>query len=1372
MRDFLYKRKIRRITAVCMTLMMGLGLLCTSSINRNTKAAEEIVYYDPLSEKADKLESCSEYTEITSDMTSFTDGWYVLKSDVSMTKDTTVNKQISGDVNIILSDGATWSNGVDSILEVTSGTVTFYGQANQTGALNIEHATNGRGALKLSGGNCTINGGSFKMYGDWNGTAAVSGSGYFVLNYGNVDLEGTNSNALSAKTVVNGGTLTLLNGSAAGAATVSAGFEYNGGKVIAQALEDKTYYAFNNVPTLAGGALVKAGTNASDAETINASERGTYFTTSKYISIEECINHNATNGITCDYCGDSKVANANISLLSPMAGFDLPSEVDIEAVGFISEKSNITWKDSSNTVKTKAEANETYTASFDIKMENNYYADSDFAVTVNDKAATISEIEGGYRVTYTFAAVEKYDVDISFDTYETSYEYGTTGITITAKPSIAGDTLTAVQKTEILKDLEINYSVPAGSIIDIDNATGEVTIKNVGTVQITAGITETELFNSNSVNTENITIVAKDMSDADITITGGATKPYTGFAWNPVITIKDGDYVLVENTDYTVVKPTDMTYTGEKEIEVTYKGVYTGSNTVTAEITANYNVKVLPQDSGIGMTISDSDGAANQSGITAAMETVIYNADEDHYFPEDYADSVTYKLLKGTNVETSNSTTSGIKVERVSASQIKISGTPKYNVNVSIPAPTEKYEWALEFGTNNYTYGDTDKTFSVSVEEADGAAYRETPEITYASSDTSVAEVDENTGKIIIKKAGSFSVTVTVGAGDMHFEKSVTSDEITINVLDISETAVVEITDGAIHPYSDLAWKPVISVVNNGVVLKENTDYMVTYPDSMISVGEKLIAIQFKGNYTGKTTVKGEITRSYSVMVSPQTNSVGQTGMVISEDGGKATQKELTGKMETVKYEAMEGYYFPADYVSGVVYALSQGGEIIDSTSLECGVSVNRVSNTAIEVSGIPELLTIVKLPPATEKMDWNISFGGNNLTYGDVEKKVNLAVTEKNMEEPTEEYVVYYYSSNPEVASIDKESGIITIHKLGSFEIIVEIPESDKHNAISETSETYNVVSLDISELATISIVGGNSIYYMNAAWNPSVEVIYNSQTLLEGIDYIVLFPEDMTSIGTKTFVVNFIGNYTGEKTLFAEILEEEKTEEKTEEPEYIIPEFIMPEEPFSISGTMGKNDYYTTVVVITPAEGYSITDSLDKEFSESIEYTNSIDSGTVYLLQQDNGAISQAIAIPELLIDIIAPVANNLEDEAIYYAKEYKTTVTDKNLTEVIVNGEKLEIKDGSADITLESKSGFEKYEISAEDIAGNVIKLMVTVADDWMREGIVPSEIFINLKTDYSYKLSEGIWEVEGDDTQYMGGGNFYIKDEGEYKFKQVE
>ena len=57
---------------------------------------------------------------------------------------------------------------------------------------------------------------------------------------------------------------------------------------------------------------------------------------------------------------------------------------------------------------------------------------------------------------------------------------------------------------------------------------------------------------------------------------------------------------------------------------------------------------------------------------------------------------------------------------------------------------------------------------------------------------------------------------------------------------------------------------------------------------------------------------------------------------------------------------------------------------------------------------------------------------------------------------------------------------------------------------------------------------------------------------------------------------------------------------------------------------------------------------------------------------------------------------------------------------------------------------------------------------LAAAWMKTGIIPEGVLVNLETGNGYKLGNGNWKVAGDSTSYSGGTEFYVKKDGSYTF----
>ena len=159
--------------------------------------------------------------------------------------------------------------------------------------------------------------------------------------------------------------------------------------------------------------------------------------------------------------------------------------------------------------------------------------------------------------------------------------------------------------------------------------------------------------------------------------TGKATKPATRYAikgtaintglpTNPSCDnyTFDGWYLSEDGAD-------EITQIPELDNDVTYYAHW------TAKSSQGYNVTIT---AGEGMSLTSGD--ATQTGLTGAMTDVVYTADAEHYFPEDYA----------VNQD-------GIKVTRNSYTQITVSGEPTANTEITLPAATQKTKKATPNAT-------------------------------------------------------------------------------------------------------------------------------------------------------------------------------------------------------------------------------------------------------------------------------------------------------------------------------------------------------------------------------------------------------------------------------------------------------------------------------------------------------------------------------------------------------------------------------------------------------------------------------------------------------------------------------------------------
>lgn len=243
------------------------------------------------------------------------------------------------------------------------------------------------------------------------------------------------------------------------------------------------------------------------------------------------------------------------------------------------------------------------------------------------------------------------------------------------------------------------------------------------------------------------------------------------------------------------------------------------------------------------------------------------------------------------------------------------------------------------------------------------------------------------------------------------------------------------------------------------------------------------------------------------------------------------------------------------------------------------------------------------------------------------------------------------------------------------------------------------------------------------------------------------------------------------GSYTVRATFAENKEYLAATATDDFTITYLATPKRPYELQGTMGENHYYTSNVTIIPAEGYLISDSFDGEYKKELTVGQSSAGLMIYLQNMATGGITEGMAVTDFLIDQKAPVISNAVSGQTIYSDEAEIIVKDENLTQVLVNGEAVEIKNNQAILKLASNGGEEKYEIVTTDIAGNQSKIQITVAAEWMKKMIIPSGVKVRLSQECAYTLGSGTWKVSGDGTEYSGGNTFYVRSDGEYSFTKT-
>lgn len=502
--------------------------------------------------------------------------------------------------------------------------------------------------------------------------------------------------------------------------------------------------------------------------------------------------------------------------------------------------------------------------------------------------------------------------------------------------------------------------------------------------------------------------------------------------------------------------------------------------------------------------------------------------------------------------------------------------------------------------------------------------------------------------------------------------------------------------------------------------------------------GEKLgvtkdTALTVKDGYTVQVNYKDHVYSISSATEQKITDLAGNTVSAVMDDAAAATmtvetpftsEKYMYGEQAVAVYLAKDDYYFPEDYQATV----TGGSGTLDIT---------RVNAKEIKLA----------------------------YTFADEKKNIQISLPAANAR-----------------GTQDAPAGLD-----GGVKKVTGVTE-DMEYAVSETSETWTQVT-GITDSGTLAMEPGT--WYFRYKETDEKKVSAATKVIVKGegvasveqgdVNYGTKpDPKAETSTNTeKTAVIEYkeassddtaysqtvptaVGNYTVRAT-FAET---EAYGEAVATTDFSIRYLETPEPPYTLVGTKGENGYYTSNVVVKPAKGYMISTELNGTYVESLTIQNS-QSGTVFYLRNASGERTGALRLETIKIKKQTPKLS-LENGKTYYGDSQKLVIQDDYLSQVYVNGVLQNLDGTEFVLQLGSNNGKKKYEITAVDVAGNKKTILVTVAAAWMKTGIIPEGVLVNLETGNGYKLGNGNWKVAGDSTSYSGGTEFYVKKDGSYTF----
>ncbi|MCC8042239.1 MAG: YDG domain-containing protein, partial [Oscillospiraceae bacterium] len=823
---------IRRALSI---LLATLVILIQVPLQASAATATNVTYLDANGTE----QTCNSATVVTSSDTTWSSGWYVVNSDV-----TNNNRiEVSGDVNLILTDGCTLTAS-SGIHVYSTNSLTIYAQStgDNMGSLvaNGGSSKAGIGSNYVgsytgeTGGTITINGGNITATADASvgDPAAIGGGGYctnptVIINGGNVTATGsqkgigTGAYGTTGTIQINGGTVTA-NGIGTGLYNASATTTISGNSVVFSTENNNGYINTTNQSSWNGviflgesGSVYGTVTLTSDLTIPSGYTLVVPDGTSLTIAAGVTLTNNGTITIEDGGTFTNSGTFTNNGTINITGGFVKSSSSGLVSSGSgtitITGGCFVTGDISAQTVYSKSPA-------------SGYY------VIPNTEASTMSTypylVSSTIPVFYSSATAEKvYDGTTAFDeddidiTFEDINGDEATGVDYTA----TGNTSSADAGT-YTDGLTFEASVGTGYILlDTDYSV-------ISTLQktITASITQ------------------KELTISSVTVDGKAYDGTTAVDSSAIgdVTFTDGtnEVTLTAGTDYTVSAVYDSAEVGTQSVTVTVtllNSNYTltdTSYTTTAAITQKeiyvsdaavsdkvYDGTTDVDDSAITVTFSSGSSAGSEITLTRGTDyTVSAVYDGAEVGTHDVTVTATlingnYTLTNSTYVTTAAITEQGLTFTAVVEGKDYDGTTDVADSAISTVTFTD--------GTNEVTLiRDTDYTVSAEFADSDVGNQDVTVTVTMLNSNYTLTESTYTTSAVISQ------YFITISSVDV-------SGKVYDGTTDVADSAIgdVTFTDGA-----------------NEIALTKGTDYTVTAEFADSDVGTQTVTVTvtlLNGNY-------------------------------------------------------------------------------------------------------------------------------------------------------------------------------------------------------------------------------------------------------------------------------------------------------------------------------------------------------------------------------------------------------------------------------------------------------------------------------------------------------------------------------------------
>ena len=433
-----------------------------------------------------------------------------------------------------------------------------------------------------------------------------------------------------------------------------------------------------------------------------------------------------------------------------------------------------------------------------------------------------------------------------------------------------------------------------------------------------------------------------------------------------------------------------------------------------------------------------------------------------------------------------------------------VTGTGNYKGSVTLKFKINQAAPTLKFASTSMQKTTLDAPFTNTLtKKTDGT-------VTFKSSNTSVATVNQTSGEVTIKGVGTTTITVTATAGKNYKAGSASYTlEVVKGIIDIADCDFALSTSS--YTYNGSARKPAVTVTYQGTELVAETDYNVAYSNN-VNAGTAKVTVTGINGYDGNKdltftikkanpTLKFESTSISKIdLDKPFTNKLTKktdgtvtfksdntavaavnstTGEVTIKGVGTATitataaaGKNYKAKTASYTLEVVKGiidiadcdftlnpssYTYNGSARKPAVTVTYQGTELVAGTDYNAAYSNNVKAGTAkVTVTGINGYNGNKDLTFTIKKANPTLKFESTSISKTDLDKPFTNKLTKKT------DGTVTFKSDNTAVATVNSTTGEVTIKGVGTATITATAAAGKNYKAKS-INYTLKVTKKDI---------------------------------------------------------------------------------------------------------------------------------------------------------------------------------------------------------------------------------------------------------------------------------------------------------------------